>query len=380
MTKAHRQLSIEMETPLVVLDETIMRENCARWAHAAAAAGIRPRPHFKGHKTLEILEHQAQLGAVGAEFGRLSDIERVVACGWSGECVLAWCHYKPAMWTRVAEMVAAGQSLIVDVDSPAIVDGYSTAAEQLGVVIPIRIQVNTGLRGCSPSDVPALVEHCAKRLGVRLAGVTGYASWYNENGGRNWEPPEVAGRREAELLVSVRDSLVSAGLADRLPVCGGSTPVAEGTRAVRGVDEIGGTTYILSDWNMAQLGLAPTSTLAVEVIVSVTNSWPGGFEVNAGITTFGERYAYPGLRRPLIASTRSGDLVLTQTGLTRAVGEVVRGRSPAVGEQIRMVPGTITELAAVPGEFVVVDLDGAQVATWERLTPEWPPDPSARIL
>src|SRR5690606_35812294 len=112
-------------------------------------------PHFKGHKTLALTREQLDLGAVGLEVSRLNEIEYLVNAGVETDFVLSWIRYKPLMWRRAAELVKEGVALTVDVDSEELAQGYETEAARLGVRVPVRIQVDTGLRGAPLPEAEA---------------------------------------------------------------------------------------------------------------------------------------------------------------------------------------------------------------------------------
>jgi D-serine deaminase-like pyridoxal phosphate-dependent protein len=55
----------EIDTPALVIDLDAFERNLQRMAEAAAAAGVRLRPHAKTHKSPIIARLQMERGAVG---------------------------------------------------------------------------------------------------------------------------------------------------------------------------------------------------------------------------------------------------------------------------------------------------------------------------
>src|SRR2546427_2717886 len=69
------------DTPSVVVEVDRLRANVDRAARAAAAHGVKLRPHAKTHKMLEVARLQLDAGAVGLQVAKLGEAEVFVDGG-----------------------------------------------------------------------------------------------------------------------------------------------------------------------------------------------------------------------------------------------------------------------------------------------------------
>src|ERR1044072_267788 len=54
-----------LDTPALLVDLDVLQANIAHIAQLCRAHGVQWRPHFKGHKTLEIAQMQISAGGIG---------------------------------------------------------------------------------------------------------------------------------------------------------------------------------------------------------------------------------------------------------------------------------------------------------------------------
>src|SRR3954468_21671186 len=70
-----------LDTPALLVDLDVMESNIAHIARLCRAHGVQWRPHFKGHKTLEIAQMQISAGAIGITCAKLGEAEILAANG-----------------------------------------------------------------------------------------------------------------------------------------------------------------------------------------------------------------------------------------------------------------------------------------------------------
>ena len=70
-----------LDTPALLVDLDVMQANIAHIARACRDNGVAWRPHFKGHKTLEIAQMQISAGAIGITCAKLGEAEILAANG-----------------------------------------------------------------------------------------------------------------------------------------------------------------------------------------------------------------------------------------------------------------------------------------------------------
>lgn len=358
----------DANTPMTVIDAPIARRNIERWQRACDESGTRVRPHVKGHKTLALARHQLTVGAPGLEVSRAKEVRALVEAGLRTDLVLSWVHDKPGVWDEAAILAAEGHRLTVDVDSLRLVQGYQRAAQHHQCRLGVRVQVDSGLRGCPPAQVERVCAAVLASGNLDLWGLTAYRSLYARDEGRDWTPFDVVGRREGQMLVDLRDAVMRSQGCHPLRVLCGSTAISRGAMSVDGVDEVAGGSYALNDWGLAQLGLCASTDIAVAVVVTVTEVSEDTVTINAGTDVFGRWDPYPGIARPVTAATPDGLITFRTVSHGHARSAPITDREvPRAGQRLIVHPGHVSELVNIPGAFTVIDdMNGDLI--WPRLT------------
>src|SRR4051812_21166682 len=74
-------LKTMVDTPALLADLDILEANIAHIAESCRTNGVAWRPHFKGHKTLEIARMQILAGAIGVTCAKLGEAEILAVNG-----------------------------------------------------------------------------------------------------------------------------------------------------------------------------------------------------------------------------------------------------------------------------------------------------------
>ena len=164
-----------LDTPALLLDLDILEANIAHIAQICRAHGVAWRPHFKGHKTLEIARKQLAAGAIGITCAKLGEAE-ILAAGGVREIMIA---NQIVGDLKIARLMALQDTadVIVAVDSADNVLALSQAARQSRKTLRVVIEVDTGMNraGVAPGEaVLALADLIAQQPGLHLAGVMGW--------------------------------------------------------------------------------------------------------------------------------------------------------------------------------------------------------------
>src|SRR5215218_5093230 len=145
----------ELDTPTVVVDLDVLERNVRAMAHFAAEQGIALRPHAKSHKTLGIARRQAEAGAVGLTVAKLDEADAFLAAGFD-DLLIANEVVGPLKWRRLAALNARGR-VAVGVDALDVAAGIAAVAREMGVVVPVLVEVDCGLHraGVPPGEATA---------------------------------------------------------------------------------------------------------------------------------------------------------------------------------------------------------------------------------
>jgi D-serine deaminase-like pyridoxal phosphate-dependent protein len=210
-----------LDTPALMLDLDVLEANIAHIAQTCRAHGVAWRPHFKGHKTLEIARKQLAAGAIGITCAKLGEAE-VLAAGGIRDILIANQIVGAVKITRLMNLPDAAD-VIVAVDARENILELGEAARQRGKRLRVVIEVNTGMNraGAEPGPpVVALAAAVAEHPHLRLAGVMGWEA-------QTAAIPDPAAKEKAVadaigLLTGSADLCRQAGHDIQIVSCGGT--------------------------------------------------------------------------------------------------------------------------------------------------------------
>ncbi len=237
-----------LDTPCMVVDETILHRNIAEMQAFATSVGVALRPHIKTHKTPQIARLQIQAGAVGATCAKLGEAEVMADEAGVTDLLLAYPVVgEPKIRRLLALMERAHVTVAVDTREAAEALSRAMAANER--VLDLYIEVNTGQdrAGAKAGDEAlALALDVARMPGVNVVGVMTHEGHAGASSPEEIERNALAAGR---ALVETADAIRAAGV-DIRAVSVGSTPSSPYTPTVPGVTEMRPGTYVFND-NMA---------------------------------------------------------------------------------------------------------------------------------
>lgn len=162
----------ELDTPALLIDLDAMEFNIGYLARYMRENGKHWRPHAKAHKTPAIAHKQVEAGAIGITCAKLSEAE-VMATSGIVDILIGNQVVGRAKAARLAALQRQA-SVKAAVDSLENAQEISRAAVEAGVVVPLVIEVNTGLNrsGVEPGGpVLELAQGLAKLPGLAFQGL-----------------------------------------------------------------------------------------------------------------------------------------------------------------------------------------------------------------
>ena len=165
----------ELETPALLLDLDIARQNIAVMAGHMERAGKSLRPHTKTHKAPQIARLQVDAGAIGVSTATAWEAIVMIDAGVD-DILVANEVVGPSRIRALAEAARDGR-VTVAVDSAANLDDLSAAAVAAGSVIGVLVEVDVGMnRGGVRSKEEALdvARHAVSLPGIEWRGAMGY--------------------------------------------------------------------------------------------------------------------------------------------------------------------------------------------------------------
>ncbi len=340
-----------IDTPALLVDLDRLEANIDWMAGHARSGGVALRPHFKTHKSADVVRRQLAAGAVGITVAKLDEAEAVVDAGIDTSILLAFQVVAAPKLDRAIRL-AARTRLILAIDSEEGARALNTAASAAGTRLEVWIEIDSGLRRCGvlPADAPALARAVTGLGALQLTGMFTHA-------GQSYAARSV-GEVEAIAATETR-SVVDAAAATRaigIPietVSAGATPTARFLDGASGLTEIRPGTYVFYDNLQVALGTATPEQCALSIATTVVSRpTPDRAVVDGGSKTFGlDRGAHS--NSPL---TQYGRLLDIEGGLVRlseehGVLEIPPDSPIRIGDRIRIVPNHVCSVSNLARRF-----------------------------
>jgi len=265
----------DLDTPSLLIDETIMVTNIEKMAVAASANQVSLRPHAKTHKSAAIGRKQLEAGAVGLTLAKTSEAQTFVEKGIS-DIFLAYPVIGEKKIRRLLELskqcrISAGIDSVMG--AAELNEAFANSAKPL----PVLLEVDTGLgrTGVGEREIAGMAEEIKKMRNLSIKGVYTYrGALLNQI--KDASAPAIVetvakqGREEAALIKRLADDLRKIGINIEV-ISAGSTPTALSVIAVPGVTEIRPGTYIFNDAMQVRLGACGWRDCAAKILTTVVS-------------------------------------------------------------------------------------------------------------
>lgn len=211
-----------LDTPCLLVDLALLKNNVATGASLAAAAGKRLRPHLKAHKCSKIAALQKAAGSHGFCVATVGEAETFAALGF-GDLLITSTYASSRKIQRVVKLIEEGARIITVLDDLDFCNALAEAASAKHVTAPVMIDLDMGRgrAGCTtPHEVRLVSEQILQKRSLQLVGLQAYAGQLShmENFQKRSEGALSAHRFMSQALGAIDD------LCDQpLVVSGGST-------------------------------------------------------------------------------------------------------------------------------------------------------------
>lgn len=254
-----------IEKPTLLLDSSRAKRNIARMADKARLSGVRFRPHFKTHQSLEIGTWFREQGASAITVSSVDMALGFADAGWE-DILIAF----PANLRQVKAFDALARRIHLEllVESP---ESVAFLEERLSHGVDAWIKVDVGNRrtGIMISDrdaLAALARKIAASRRLRLRGLLTHAgqTYHAKSTGQIQQ----IFRESVQKMNEARETLARAGLG-WLELSYGDTPACTLVDDFSGIDEIHPGNFIFYDLTQQRLGVCGEEDIAVAVACPV---------------------------------------------------------------------------------------------------------------
>ncbi|MBT3344821.1 MAG: DSD1 family PLP-dependent enzyme [Gemmatimonadetes bacterium] len=336
----------ELDTPVLLVDLDRFEANVQHMVKTCRRLGIDWRPHAKGHKSPAVARRLLDAGAIGITCAKLSEAEVFIGAGVD-EILVANQLASPLKASRLARLQKQARVIGI-VDCPEAVDLLASAAAAEGVVVPVLIDVDTGMHrtGVIPGPaVVALAEHIAKSDAIRLEGIMGFEGHtYKDDLADKTERCTTA----IAHLEDARGRLVQAGH-DCPIVSAGGTGCYEWSAHLPGLTELqaGGGIFMDAMYREA-CHVGEELQYALSLLTTVSGVHEDHIVTDAGFKTLWAFHHPPHLQG--IDGVEFGYLSAEHGVYRRKEG----GHVPAFGDRVVLIPGYHDATTYLHDEFVCV--------------------------
>ena len=343
----------QLDTPTLLLDRAASDRNLAKMAGFFQDRTAKLRPHFKNHKCTTLAKRQLAAGsAVGITCAKLGEAEVLVDHGVTNILIANQIVGEQKV-NRLAQL-AARSRVAVAVDHRDQAVAISEAANQIGALVHLFIEVDIGMGRCGVQPGAPAVElaKCICNLpGVRFGGIQAY-----EGHLVNLLDRVDRGRQATAAMqqaVDTRRMLEREGISvDCISGCSSAT--YDSTGVMSGVDEIQAGTYATMDRQYQRL--VPEFEVALSILVRViSRPGPNKAVLDIGVKGAGSEFGVPAIR----------DYPDVEIPFFMAEEHVVVQNVPdwRIGDVLQLIPSHACTTCNLHREFVVHDA-GTVVDIW----------------
>lgn len=369
---------LDLPTPALILDRSKLERNAERMRERVRQLGVTLRPHVKTSKSIDILRILSGGADIPITVSTLAEARYFFESGVRD--ILYAVGIAPVKLPQVAELIRAGCTLRIVLDSTEAAEAVQAFGSAEGLMIEALIEVDTDGRraGVAPDD--DLLIAIARRLsdeGARLAGVMTHAG--DSYSARSLGEFEQIAERERTGAVAAADRLRAAGFPIEI-VSVGSTPTVHYARTLDGVTEARVGVYAFGDLVQAELGTCTIDDIAISVLASVIghSRSHGRVLIDAGFLAlsrdrgtadFPVDWGYGAVcdvaGKPIenvrVDSTNQEHGIISATR-----GELDWPRFP-IGSRVRILPNHACATAAAYDRYFVTDGREHITNVWERV-------------
>jgi D-serine deaminase-like pyridoxal phosphate-dependent protein len=352
----------DIDTPALVVSETIMQRNISEMAAFARSVGVGLRPHIKTHKTPQIARLQLAAGAFGVTCAKVGEAEVMVNEAGVEDVLLAYPTIGDHKIERLVALLDKAR-VTVAVDSLEGAQSISKSLAKFDRSLDVFIEVNTGQNRSGVlvgDDTIAFALKIARIPHLNLTGIMTHEGHANSAPEDEIEGIALAAGR---ALVDTAEHIRAHGI--ELPnISVGSTPAALYTPTVPGVTEMRPGTYVFNDnsiFRFGKLGVGDCAARFVATVVSRptrdrctldTGSKSLAMDPSKGRQGHGYIVGHP-------------NVVIAKLSEEHGVCEIPDGEPGfEVGDRVEIIPNHICPTVNLMNNLIIVR-DGKIVDTWK---------------
>ncbi len=264
-----QSLHQQIDTPALIVHEGRLLANIRQMQSLADSNNSALRPHTKTHKSVYLAQLQLKAGAKGITVAKLSEAEIMFRSGVN-DIFIANQITHPLKLKRLRELRQKAK-VIIGLDDPRQIKLLEQAFKNEKTLLPVRIEINSGLNRCGVKADQSLVDLAKKVVKspcLKLEGLFTHAG-HVYAAKSDGEVAEI-GRREGEIMTKARNLLKESGIVVNT-ISVGSTPTVKYSVQNPQVTEIRPGNYVFYDAMQINLGSATVDQCSLFVLSIVVS-------------------------------------------------------------------------------------------------------------
>lgn len=358
-----------IDTPSLVVDLALVRDNLDGMAAFAAKAGVALSPHVKTHRTPEFARMQQERGVTSLCVAKLSEAEAFLDAGFK-DFVVAYPIATELKFDRAKRLIRRGARVRFSTDDLGAAESFARSLLRDGLSADLLVIVDTGYERCGvdPDASVELAAQLAGLEGVRFKGILTHEG--HAVGAPGDEGLRAASRDAGTQMHRAAQAIRARGIAvDTVSV--GSTATTKHTVSVDGITEVRPGIYPFNDLGQLRRGTVSIEQCAARVLATVvSHPAPDRAILDAGSKSLGQDllgiwFADGDTDHGLVLGLPEGwrlHQLSEEHGWLRWKG----GGDPPplrIGQRVQILPNHICSVFHALGESMVVER-GKHVATW----------------
>ena len=314
----------EIDTPAIIVDLNIVKENIHTYQRYCDDIGIKLRPHIKTHKIPALAKLQIGAGAVGITAQKISEAEAIISEGGIDDVLITY-NVIGEQKLKALRNLCEKVKVSVVADSSFCIKGLSKTFERAKEVLPVLVECDTGANRCgviSPQEACELAELINRSPGLIFGGLMTY-------------PPTSQAQKINSFLTDAKKLIEAKNIAVNTVSIGGSPDMWK-VKDIPVATEYRIGTYIFNDRSLVENKICSEKKVALTVLATVVSTPTK----NRAIIDAGSKV----LTSDLFGMNDHGSIVnypeLRITQLTEEHGTIVSEQNTnlVIGQKIQIIP------------------------------------------
>ena len=340
--KSTKKISLiqDIDTPAVIVDLKIVKENINAYQKYCNDVGITLRPHIKTHKIPALAKLQVKAGAVGITAQKISEAEAIISEGGIDDVLITY-NIIGEKKLRALLDLAKRVKVSVVADSSFCVKGLSKTFKGAGEPISVLVECDTGANRCgvtSPHLACELAELINRSPGLIFGGLMTY-------------PPSSRSQKINNFLTDAKELIEAKNIPVNTVSVGGSPDMWK-VQDIPIATEYRIGTYIFNDRSLVEKEICSEDRVALTVLATVVSTPTK----NRAIIDAGSKV----LTTDLFGMKGHGRIVnfpdLRIVQLTEEHGTIVSDQSTnlEIGQKIQIIPNHACVVTNMLDEVTVI--------------------------